>query len=84
MRRRTLFMRLAHAPDWLGAFRERVAHGDTTGAMRLAGVLGLRKTDPQGLFEPDAEYVARLQRVHAPRRRRRDRVVPKKRETAAA
>jgi hypothetical protein len=51
---------LAHDPQMLAEFRERVARGDWKAARRLGLALQLHRLEPQRLFERDDVYLRRL------------------------
>ncbi len=68
---------LAHDPEMLTEFRDRVERGDWAAARRLGMALELHRLDPQRLFERDETYLCRLAARYAvpfvPRRRQRSR-----------
>lgn len=53
---------LAHDPEMLTEFRERVERGDWSAARRLGLALQLHRLEPQRLFERDDVYLRRLAR----------------------
>ncbi len=61
---------LAHDPEMLTEFRERVERGDWSAARRLGLALQLHRLEPQRLFERDDVYLRRLarRRISSPRR----------------
>lgn len=59
---------LAHDPEMLAEFRERVERGDWDAARRLGLALQLHRLEPQRLFERDEVYLRRLAAARAPRR----------------
>ncbi len=71
---------LAHDPEMLTEFRERVERGDWCAARRLGLALQLHRLDPQRIFERDDAYLARLAaRYAAPPAAERTRLVRKRR-----
>ncbi len=62
---------LAHDPEMLTEFRERVERGDWSAARRLGLALQLHRLEPQRLFERDEVYLRRLAAARAPRPPRR-------------
>ena len=58
---------LARDPEAVALFQDRVTRRDWPRARRLGHVLGLHRTVPQKLFEPDDVYLRRLAR-HLSRR----------------
>ncbi len=57
---------LAHDPEMLTEFRQRVERGEWDAARRLGLALQLHRLDPQRLFERDDTYLCRLAARYAP------------------